>query len=111
MCKKFFVSKLDKNKLSFIENAIKEIKPSNIFIHFGFQAKKYQGLHAVEKDAKIVVMLAKLGITDLQICENLGMESETFLRLKQQLGVAHSYRNHNYSRSWVVDKKCDNDDV
>lgn len=72
---------------------------------------KIKGMHGVEKEAKIMVMLMDLGMSDVQICQNLGLEAETFLRLKQQLGIANAYKNHNYSRSWVVDKNGDDENV
>ena len=48
------------------------------------------------------VSIEKEGVDDIEICKNLGMEAEEYLRLKQQLGIAHAFRNHNYSNSWEV---------
>ena len=53
----------------------------------------------------LVMKLEDLGLQDNEICENLGMETEEYLRLKQQLGIAHAFRNHEYSKSWEVDDK------
>lgn len=61
---------------------------------------RIKGMHQVEKMSDLVVKLEDLGLEDHEICKNLGMETEEFLRLKQQLGIAHAFRNHHYSKSW-----------
>jgi hypothetical protein len=62
---------------------------------------RIKGMHMVERMSNLVVSLNS-GLSDIDICNSLGMEAEEFIRLKQQLGVAHSYRNHPYSKSWGV---------
>jgi ParB-like chromosome segregation protein Spo0J len=66
---------------------------------------RIKGFHQIELMSDLVVKLEDLGLTDSEICENLGMESEEHLRLKQQLGIAHAFRNHEYSKSWEEEKK------
>lgn len=66
---------------------------------------RIKGLHQVELMSDLVLKLENLGLEDSEICENLGMEAEEYLRLKQQLGIAHAFRNHEYSSSWEIDKK------
>lgn len=61
---------------------------------------RIKGLHQVELMSDLIVKLEDLGLEDAEICKNLGMEVEEYLRLKQQLGIAHSFRNHEYSKSW-----------
>ncbi len=61
---------------------------------------RIKGMHQVERMSDLIVKLEDLGLMDDEICKNLGMESEEYLRLKQQLGIAHSFRHHEYSRSW-----------
>jgi len=61
---------------------------------------RIKGMHQVELMSDLIVNLENLGLMDEEICKNLGMEPEEYLRLKQQLGIAHSFRNHQYSRSW-----------
>jgi ParB-like chromosome segregation protein Spo0J len=61
---------------------------------------RIKGLHQVELMSDLVVKLEDLGLDDDEICNNLGMESEEYLRLKQQLGIAHAFRNHKYTKSW-----------
>lgn len=65
---------------------------------------RIKGLHQVEKMSDLVVQLEDLGLTDYEICDNLGMEQDEFMRLKQQLGIAHAFRNHEYNPSWSVEK-------
>lgn len=66
---------------------------------------RIKGLHQVELMSDLVVKLEDLGLEDSEICKNLGMEAEEYLRLKQQLGIAHAFRNHNYSNSWEIEKR------
>ena len=61
---------------------------------------RIKGMHQVELMSDLVVNLENLGLMDEEICKNLGMEAEEYLRLKQQLGIAHAFRNHEYARSW-----------
>ena len=61
---------------------------------------RIKGLHQVELMSDLVVKLSDLGLEDKEICKNLGMEAEEYLRLKQQLGISHAFKNHSYSNSW-----------
>lgn len=61
---------------------------------------RIKGMHQVELMSDLVVNLENLGVTDEEICKHLGMEPEEYLRLKQQLGIAHAFRNHEYCRAW-----------
>jgi ParB-like chromosome segregation protein Spo0J len=65
---------------------------------------RIKGLHQVEKMSDLVVKLESLGLEDYEIASNLGMEAEELMRLKQQLGIAHAFKNVEYSNSWEVDK-------
>lgn len=61
---------------------------------------RIKGLHQVELMSDLVLKLENLGLEDSEICQNLGMEPEEYLRLKQTLGIAHAFKNHQYSKSW-----------
>jgi hypothetical protein len=65
---------------------------------------RIKGLHQVELMSDLILNLENLGLSDSDICNNLGMESEEYLRLKQQLGIAHAFRNHEYTKSWIEQK-------
>jgi len=66
---------------------------------------RIKGLHQVEMMSDLVLKLENLGLEDTEICDNLGMESEEYMRLKQQLGIAHAFKNHEYNSSWAIDKE------
>ena len=61
---------------------------------------RIKGMHKVESMSDLVVRLNNLGLSDIEIAKNLGMEAEEYIRLKQQLGIAVYYSNHEYSKSW-----------
>lgn len=65
---------------------------------------RIKGMHQVELMSELVVKLSDLGLEDSEICDNLGMEAEEYLRLKQQLGISHAFRGHEYSSSWEIEK-------
>lgn len=63
---------------------------------------RIKGLHQVEKMSDLVVKLENLGLEDTEIAHNLGMESEELIRLKQQLGISHAFKNVEYANSWEI---------
>lgn len=63
---------------------------------------RIKGMHQVELMSNLVVNLTNQGLSDLEICQNLGMEAEEYIRLKQQLGIAAYYSKHPYSKSWEI---------
>lgn len=65
---------------------------------------RIKGLHQVELMSDLVLKLENFGLADEEICSNLGMEPEEYYRLKQQLGIAHSFRHHEYSKAWEIEK-------
>ena len=65
---------------------------------------RIKGLHQVEMMSDLVLNLEEMGLTDYEIADNLGMESEELLRLKQQLGIAHAFKDHEYTKSWTFEE-------
>ena len=65
---------------------------------------RIKGHHQIGKMSDLVMKLEDLGLQDSEIQENLGMEAEEYLRLKQQLGIAHAFKDHEYSKSWEDSK-------
>ncbi|MFW9872938.1 MAG: ParB N-terminal domain-containing protein [Candidatus Thorarchaeota archaeon] len=63
---------------------------------------RIKGLHQVELMSDLIVKLEDLGVDDEEICNNLGMEAEEYIRLKQQLGISHAFRNHKYTNAWEI---------
>lgn len=63
---------------------------------------RIKGIHQIESMSNLVVKLIKLGMSDIEIAKNLGMEGEELIRLKQQLGIACYYQHHEFSKSWEM---------
>jgi len=64
---------------------------------------RIKGLHQVEKMSDLIVKLSDLGLEDDEISQNLGMEEEELIRLKQQLGISHVFKDREYSNSWSAE--------
>lgn len=61
---------------------------------------RIKGIHQVEKMSDIISKLEDLGLQDDEICKNLGIEEEEYMKLKQQIGIAHAFKDHEYTKSW-----------
>lgn len=59
-----------------------------------------KGTHRIDGDANIVIELHKHGMSDEDICKNLGMSKEEVMRLKQSTGLKEAFANHEFSKSW-----------
>jgi len=93
-------------KIGAKEVAILDMKlPYHDAVQLTVLMNRIKGLHQIELMSDLVVKLEDLGLQDNEICENLGMETEEYLRLKQQLGIAHAFKDHVYSNSWEADDK------
>ena len=55
----------------------------------------------MKKTLCLSVRLASL-VSISEKAKNLGMEAEEIIRLKQQLGIAHAFKNVEYSDSWEI---------
>lgn len=86
--------KCDQIPIVVIERDIKERMASTI------RHNRARGKHRVDLMAVLVEKMLALGCTDLEVAENLGMEAEEVLRLKQQRGIAEHYSHREFSRSW-----------
>lgn len=51
--------------------------------------------------SNIVADLVEKGLTDDEIAENLGMDADEVLRLKQNSGVSDLFIDHEYSPAWA----------
>ena len=60
-----------------------------------------RGTHGVAPMSKIVEELYFLGWSDKKIAEQLGMEKDEVLRLKQFTGLGVLFKDRDYSKSWV----------
>jgi ParB-like chromosome segregation protein Spo0J len=59
-----------------------------------------RGSHDVDLMVSIVKDLVDAGMSDLWICQNIGMDSDELLRLKQISGIAALFANSEFSESW-----------
>jgi len=60
-----------------------------------------RGTHGIAPMSKIVEELYFLGWSDKKIAEQLGMEKDEVLRLKQFTGLGTLFKDREYSKSWV----------
>jgi len=60
-----------------------------------------RGTHQVTLTADLVTMLKKHHWSDERIGKELGMDPEEVLRLKQVIGLAEAFKDHEFSRAWT----------
>jgi len=60
-----------------------------------------RGTHQVQGMAEIVAELHLKGMSDKKIGEELGMEKDEVLRLKQFMGLGDLFKNRDFSKAWV----------
>jgi len=60
-----------------------------------------RGTHQIRDMSDIVVELFDQGWTDERIMEELGMERDEVLRLKQVSGLKKAFSDHEFSQSWT----------
>lgn len=61
-----------------------------------------RGRHQINEMAEIVRELSRLGWTEEQIGQELGMDSDEVLRLKQINGLTELFAGRRFSRAWTV---------
>jgi len=81
--------------LSIIDKPLDERMGSTI------RHNRARGTHQIRSMSGIVVTLTKMGWSDEKIGENLGMEPDEIIRLKQISGLKEAFQNHEFSKSWV----------
>lgn len=59
-----------------------------------------RGTHQIRSMSDLVIELIKEGWDDVDICEQLGMELDEVIRLKQISGLKEAFANHEFSKSW-----------
>lgn len=92
------LNRMGADKVSIIDLAI----PYEEAVQLTVLMNRIKGVHQVQAMSDLVVKLTNLGLSDYDICKNLGMEAEELIRLKQQLGIASVFADVEYSKSWVV---------
>lgn len=59
-----------------------------------------RGTHAIAPMSQVIAELHFLGWSDKKIAEQLGMEKDEVLRLKQFTGLGDLFRNRKFSKAW-----------
>ena len=65
-----------------------------------------RGKHSVTGMSNIVMEMLMNGASDVEVCNNLGLEAEELVRLKYISGYAKLYENHEFSRAAMSDKQA-----
>jgi len=60
-----------------------------------------RGTHQIRDMSNIVTELVDQNWSDERICEELGMEMDEVLRLKQVSGLKKAFSGHEFSQSWT----------
>lgn len=81
--------------LSIIDKPLDERMGSTI------RHNRARGTHQIRSMSDIVVTLTQMGWSDEKIGQNLGMEPDEIIRLKQISGLKEAFQNHEFSKSWV----------
>lgn len=68
------------------------------------QFNKARGVHKIDLNAELIKKMVNLGMDGADICKQLGIDADEFLRMKRNVKIADVYKDLNYSRSWEVDK-------
>lgn len=64
-----------------------------------------RGKHSIEGMSRIVFGMLDTGMTDEQVCSELGMEAEELVRLKHITGFAKLFEDVEYRRAWETRKQ------
>lgn len=67
-----------------------------------------RGKHSMTGMSNIVMEMLINGASDLEVCNELGLEAEELVRLKHITGYAKLYENHDYSKACMSDKQAQN---
>lgn len=76
-------------------------KPIDCRMASTIRHNRARGSHDVDLMSNIVAELHKIGRSDAWISKHLGMDKDEILRLKQITGLAESFKNGEFSRSWT----------
>jgi ParB-like chromosome segregation protein Spo0J len=62
-----------------------------------------RGTHDIDLMVDIVAKLTEAGLSDDWIMNNIGMDADELLRLKQVSGLASLFADRDFSKSWISD--------
>lgn len=75
-------------------------KPIEKRIGSTIRHNRARGTHQIRDMSVIVKDLTQYGLSDADICKELGMELDEVIRLKQITGLKEAFQNHEFSKSW-----------
>ncbi len=70
-----------------------------------------RGKHSIDGMVQVVYGMLEEGMSDEEVCNELGMEAEELVRIKYISGYAKLYENAEYSKSWVPAVRCKDEDL
>lgn len=85
-------------------------KPLNERMSSTIRHNRARGTHQIRDMSNLVASLYEQGWDDEQICEELGMELDEVLRLKQVSGLKEVFSGHEFSQSWTEYEERDDAD-
>lgn len=78
-------------------------KPLNKRMASTVRHNRAKGTHSIDLMVDIVKQLTEAGLSDNWIKQNIGMEDDELLRLKQISGLASLFADREFSPSWTSD--------
>ena len=81
-----------------LEKSIEERMASTV------RHNRARGKHSVAGMSNIVFEMLKKGVSDADICNELGLEKEELVRLKHITGFAKLFADTEYGKAWESDK-------
>lgn len=69
------------------------------------QFNKARGVHKIDLNAELVKRMVELGVADIDICRQLGIDADELLRMKRNVKIAEIYKDMQFSKSWEVDER------
>jgi ParB-like chromosome segregation protein Spo0J len=70
------------------------------------QFNKARGVHKIDLNAELVRRMAELGMADIDICKQLGIDADELLRMKRNVKIAEIYKDMQFSKSWDVEERA-----
>ncbi len=103
----FHRNRIGKERLDILKRLYKHLplvtidKPLDERIGSTIRHNRARGTHQIRPMSEVVLSLSEMGWDDKKIAENLGMELDEIIRLKQITGLKQAFQNHEFSKSWV----------
>lgn len=85
-------------------------KPKDERISSTIRHNRARGTHQIRDMSDIVVQLTEAGWSEQRIKEELGMELDEVIRLKQVSGLKEAFSGHEFSQSWTEYEEKQNEE-